>query len=94
MFRVGQKVVCIRVSSAAPPHCNGGILGETYTVRGVMFDTVLQRPGIYLEEIVNPIHPIWDEEWAHDAERFRPLTDISFAHEILRRVSHKQGERV
>ena len=84
-FHVGQKVVCIyrflhpRYYGLAPPNS-----GEIYTVSRLTVGASMH--GIHLAECPsnNPFG------WA--AYRFRPVverkTDISFAHEILRKTSH------
>lgn len=74
MFHVGQKVVCVddkpRSASVKPPPM-GIVEGEVYTVREVVMAP--HRPAIYIEEIHNPMHPIWGVEWAYMADRFRPV---------------------
>lgn len=93
MFRVGQKVVCIDspTSDVRPPWREFPRKGAVYTVRG---DRPHFEPSILLEEIISDVG--WDGyEAGFAARRFRPIverkTDIGFAHEILRKVSRKQG---
>ncbi len=72
--------------------------GEIYTVSAVLPADGYQSYGISLAEVVIPRDraPYWYREgWV--AHRFRPIvekkTDISFAHEILRRVTRKDRVR-
>jgi hypothetical protein len=88
-FRVGQKVVCIkgprRHRDLTQPK-----IGEVYTIRLIYPSSFTGEPGFLLEEIVNGLHPN-GREYGFYADRFRPVierkTDISFAHEILRKAS-------
>lgn len=94
MFRVGQKVVCV---DDEPSNLGGSrraapIKGHIYTVSAVGLTNILdpqQLPCILVEELER--HPYE----AHWATRFRPITerktDISFAHEILRKAT-KQAD--
>lgn len=97
MFRVGQKVVCIH--NTPPKHIRGPyerypVLGAVYTVSkvGLFHENDPDRlPCILVDEIDRPENaPLW-------AHRFRPLierkTDISFAHEILRKVTKQDRVR-
>jgi hypothetical protein len=78
-FRVGQKVVCVNDT----PPTNGRPLqvkkGEVYTVAR-SFDWFGEE-GLLFDEIAPGAGVGWH------AWRFRPVTDISFAHEILRKAS-------
>lgn len=103
-FRVGQKVVCVDdgnfsvdrhpwVSNKYLP--NRPVRGNVYTVRG--FDPDFPE-SIYLCEIYNPNDLQWANGFGEGSflpRRFRPIverkTDISFAHEILKKASNKQG---
>lgn len=94
-FVVGQRVCC--VDDSRHPHCSAmPVQGRAYTIRALP-RTSRGMVGIYLEEITNPIYPYADGDFepAFRSNRFRPLvtkqTDISFAHEILRKTSRKQG---
>jgi hypothetical protein len=93
MFRLGQKVVCVdddivgkNPTSIIPPHLPK--LHQVYTVRGFIKSDD-GREFVYLCEIVNPIRN--NHEPAFAPFRFRPIverkTDISFAHEILRKAN-------
>ena len=102
MFRVNQKVVCVDDRFGKRWHQRGilqrPIKGRVYTVRdvGIYNFAVGPMPSLRLEEIINPIID-WDDgdtsEIAFHAGRFRPAverkTDISFAHEILRKASKR-----
>lgn len=97
LFRVGQKVICIR--SGIPDHdCVPPVVGATYIVRGIYGPRLPGEygpTGIWLVELVNPpvligsilLEPSFWEEC------FRPInereTDIGFAYEILRRATTK-----
>lgn len=96
-FRVGQKVVCVNASGDA---ANLLTHGAVYTIEVVKEGTflsgrrgkrVVSGVGVTLHEVT-----IGDSEW-FNARRFSlhvaAKTDISFAHEILRKVSRKQTER-
>ena len=80
MFRVGQKVVCVDASLPANPwHCQHPLVKDRiYTVRNLEGPKCIDIDGS---------RRAW-QNW-----RFRPLveqkTDISFAYEILRKVSKK-----
>ena len=94
-FHVGQKVICVaapdgrtgwRDSRGAP--ADGPAVGEKYTIIG--FDNHPMR-GIYVAEYRRPDRTYLDgTEIGFDQSRFRPIverkTDISFAHEILRKA--------
>lgn len=98
-FRVGQKVVCIetwRLGKLGYGDEIGPVAGRIYTIRQIGTCLVPHYPRqicVRLQEIDNGVR--WYEngpyEAAFRASRFRPLierkTDISFAHEILRKVS-------
>jgi hypothetical protein len=84
-FRIGQKVVCIDAQCAAgfdwygfPP-----TEGAVYTVAGFGRNPVYGHEVIKIAELGHP--------WGYKPRRFRPVverkTDISFAHEILRKAS-------
>jgi hypothetical protein len=94
-FRVGQKVVCV---NAKPRNVGfrirGLVEGAIYTVRRVGIQShpeLGEQPSIWLEETVRscPFYDIGD--LGSHVSRFRPAverkTDISFAHEILRKAS-------
>jgi hypothetical protein len=84
IFRVGQKVVC--VGEVIPdPSCAFPIFqkGAVYTV------SLIEEFGGFTFLTVAELHPCVTGE----ASGFRPIverkTDISFAHEILRKASRK-----
>ena len=92
-FRVGQKVVCISsrlVAIDADDDRPDVKIGFIYTVRQVRegFRKELGS-SILVEEIISPMGE--RSELGFYAARFRPIverkTDISFAHEILRKTS-------
>ena len=81
MFRIGQKVACIETSPGGDV-----VKGQIYTVSWIAPHGRFLAPTIRVVEV--PCHPETGGFWA---ERFRPIvehkTDISFAHEILRKAS-------
>lgn len=93
-FRVGQKVICVddeQPRIRIRPVVRGGV----YTIRDIGEEPLY--PGQYwvlLEEIRNTARDALGE-LAYRTSRFRPIvernTDISFAHEILKKASKKQG---
>ena len=89
MFRVGQKVVCIKGGNITH---NGfvPVTGGIYTVRGFFRGQYDGSPRIWLEEYIHP-EKIDGIEIGWNATRFRPIverkTDISIFTEILRRES-------
>lgn len=93
MFRIGQKVVCVNTGKGAYGEITP-VLGEVYTIREVKMHR--KGPGYRLVEIVNApadyAQGVMECSFAHSC--FRPVverkTDISFAHEILRKTSRKQ----
>lgn len=95
-FQVGQQVVCVDDSGLVrnAGHFTYPIRGRIYTIRELLAH-VDGRPCVRLVEIMNPVGAHEDVdiycEPYFDCLRFRPLvtrsTDISFAHEILRRAS-------
>jgi hypothetical protein len=94
MFHVGQRVVCV----SAPKRPIAGLIdpvtGCVYTVRGI---DPIRLPtertyGIYLEEIHNSLHPIWEVEYSFYADRFRPVKDTSI--EVFRSLLSPIPEEV
>lgn len=92
-FRVGQKVVCV---DAKKRFLIGGMgtltKGRIYTVRWV--GEYRGNICIRVEEIHRPSGDDREDfDTPYQTIRFRPIverkTDISFAHEILRKVSRK-----
>ena len=92
MFRVGQKVVCVN-SEKRPGFgkFSGDVpqKGTIYTVSAYVENGTYGDPSVWLVEIKN--HNGYGRgDIGYWAERFRPLvstkTDISFAHEIVRKV--------
>lgn len=93
-FYPGQKVVCVDdagmdrillcLVSALP------VKGRVYTVRGIVPPTPFDDGyGLLLDEITGNIHPGSGFEFSFRVERFRPVTDIGFAHEILRKATKR-----
>ena len=79
MFKVGQKVVCVK-----PPDVGGWwgweehpVIGETYTVRGCFIGSN-GMPAILLEEIVNEPaeYASGFREFGFRANRFRPIDPL------------------
>jgi hypothetical protein len=95
-FRVGQKVVCVDASGykGLPWHDGSKLVkGSIYTVRACGL-TLDGSPGLLLGEIklvVTTNRVLVGRDCFYWAERFRPVverrTDISFAHEILRKAT-------
>ena len=93
MFRVGQKVVCVDASYYGP---NSSRLreGTIYTIAHIGAEEDCEGEyGVLLVELKTLQAQGWRDGFR--ASRFRPIqerkTDIGFAHEILRKVSRKQG---
>jgi hypothetical protein len=99
MFKIGQKVVCVRPTTEQDIRMRvweAGIghhvyRGHIYTIRGIQPPTSFDRGvGVYLEEIINPISILWKLEYGYYADRFAPIqektTDISVFKEILDKV--------
>lgn len=84
MFRVGQRVECIDDSSWQT--WNTIELGRVYTIRAVVQHQ--GRTSLHLDEVISVMGA------PYYGYRFRPVvernTDISFAHEILRKASQKE----
>lgn len=83
MFRVGQRVVCIKADgllSAKPL-----TLHAIYTIRSIWDDSI-DGPGVCLEEVANEMHP--RGEFGYRPHRFRPIvenkSDISIFTEMLK----------
>ena len=108
-FRVGQKVVCVRnapqgqeLKYSTGLQSNKIKIGSTYTIRDIDLRAVHLHgvATVRLDEVVNETYMSSVGEWetGYPETCFRPIfdkqTDISFAHEILHRVSRKQTERV
>lgn len=90
-FRVGQNVVCIKASTISGwGGKQDAEVGRVYTIRCCYIDEI-GTPGLLLEEIKNPVKWSVALEFGFVASRFRPVvdrkTDISFAHEILRKAT-------
>jgi hypothetical protein len=91
MFKVGQKVVCIRADCDAGKYWglqDAPVLGRIYTVSAAEFtSSITGRQCIGIAELTPP------PSGGYRTSRFRPLverkTDIGFAHEILRKASKK-----
>lgn len=93
MFQVGQKVVCVAKGwnsrqKIAPPY------GAVCTVTNV-YTTGSGHLALEVAEYPAPAAPGYTAGWG--AIGFRPAvqrkTDISFAHEILRKVNRKNKVR-
>jgi hypothetical protein len=99
MFRVGQKVVCIRGTGARVPYRNqvvvGPMRGSVYTVRALQ-ESDQGEEMLLLEELINPLF-VDGLEFDFSADRFRPVverkTDITVFTEILHKASRKQEVR-
>lgn len=77
--RVGAKVVLVDDSPPEGPKLmpvSMPVLGKTYTIREVIGAGAkhVRNDCILLEEITNPISPVWHEEYCYRLKRFRPLT--------------------
>lgn len=88
-FRVGQKVVCVDATRYGP---NSSMLreGAVYTIASVDgHEDFHGEYGVLLVEVTPTPAQGWREGFR--ASRFRPIverkTDISFAHEILRKAT-------
>jgi hypothetical protein len=97
--KVGDKVVCVRddIDGGYPNREKRPLEGIVYTIReiceGYPSDIDGRGIAIRLVEIVNPkiryTEGLHEPAWS--AHRFRPVTprktDISFAHDILRKAT-------
>lgn len=79
-FHVGQKVVCVDDS----PHPSPNFCGikhlkknSIYTVRGFGYYPVTGSHGLYVEELILPIHYPSGLEYAYAPRQFRPLRTTS-----------------
>lgn len=102
MFYVGQKVTPIISEDgrsnwwnhAKMQYENGPVIGNVYTIRG--FDS--SEMGLLLHEFRTGSCYLDGTEAGYWKGRFRPVvekkTDISFAHEILKKATKKQPEVV
>lgn len=84
-WRVGMKVVCVNdkgsYSGRDKRHASGIKNGCVYEVSALLSQNNIDKlPSVEIVEV--PGWPLW-------RSRFRPATDISFAHEILRTVTAK-----
>jgi hypothetical protein len=75
-FRVGQMVAAVKT------HYHGGtdatiIKGNIYTVRGLTQCEITHRWGVFLEEMVLPMHDFFGEEYGWLAEHFKPVVTPS-----------------
>jgi len=89
MFRVGQKVCCVDDRSnnwSSQWIVRGGIYTISSVGRLPPLSPRFFKTSNYLVIELEGI----DKPNGFASLRFRPLTDISFAHEILRKVSRKQ----
>ncbi len=93
MFRVGQKVVCVRAREGwLPPGCVVVSVGDVYTIRDVG-DLGDGGVGLRVEEITNPTNTFYGVEYGYWANRFRPVvkrkTDISALQALLAPTAKK-----
>lgn len=89
--KVGDKVVCLVSAEKFLPYEKVTCAGCVYTIREIGCDD--EGPWLRFEEIVN-LPEFYDEgfgELYFAYDKYRPVwprnTDISWAHEILRKVS-------
>jgi len=93
MFKVGQKMVCVSQGADWPnfPSVNFPKIGEVYTIRDIGPSYKHGGAALRLLEIRNRKFNIGEPNFY--VFRFRPVmerkTDISFAHEILRKASKR-----
>lgn len=87
-FRVGQKVVCVDAGADFTGQATNLVQDQIYEIENVV--ATLTMIGLVVAGAYS-----WHETRAYRATRFRPIaerkTDISFAHEILRKTSRKAG---
>ena len=92
MFKIGQKVVCIvDYSNEELEHLIFPKKGQVYTIREIGDNGT--GPWLRAVEITNP-PTFWSNidgpaEMGFVTSAFRPITDISFAHEILRKINKR-----
>jgi hypothetical protein len=90
-FKIGQKVVCIenRLSVVLYQGEVNTEIGKVYTIRAIRWLTDLDKLGLLLQEIVNPVVDtlVGRTERFYLAENFRPVveqkTDISAFRKLL-----------
>lgn len=91
MFRVGQKVVCVKGPLLKNSNTIQPKIGEIYTIREIYVDP-LGGEGLRLVEIICPKHSS-GMEYGYFRSRFRPVverkTDISVFTEILKTKRNK-----
>jgi hypothetical protein len=96
MFRVGQKVVCVKEGRgkkwADHNSIVNAVVGQTYTIRAA-FLSLEGEEAVYVEEIKNKEHRS-GMEFGFCAYRFRPVverkTDISIFKAMLTPAGKKE----
>lgn len=103
MFHVGQNVVCVNAENTRRDDVAELVNGQIYTVAwcghytNLFGETML---SVRLEEVdrTSGASSIDDPDHPFRATRFRPIqerkTDISFAHEILRKATKRKTAKV
>lgn len=100
MFTKGQKVVCIRDDVCRADGVKELVKGNVYTVRWCGYDQApwlcVRLAEIFRNDVVASASGGYRNniDCPFNADRFRPLTDISIFHEILRKATKKQPLKV
>lgn len=95
-FRIGQKVIAVYDGNSITPCVQKRLtVGAIYTIRDVdsRLLAIHGQPTVRVDEVINVIENGWWEP-GYQLKVFRPVvdkqTDISFAHEILRKATKKE----
>lgn len=101
-FYIGQKITLRNPVIAHPQWAEfarqHGVrwpeFGVVYTVRELFMDTGLQRVGVRLAEIINPVMQFADgiKELGYWHCDFRPVTDISSLEALLKEANSGTGK--
>lgn len=97
MFRIGQKVVCVRRVGERHKLTAWPEIEGIYTIRAVRTNVIRPAHGValLLSEIKNPIDPAWDLEPGFYSNLFRPIveksTDTGMA--ILKEILERETVR-
>jgi hypothetical protein len=85
MFHVGQLVVCVDLKFCINEYVKALEKGRIYTIRGFATCPYTGANAVYVDEVVNGIHPAIGLEFAYWRGAFRPTakTDISIFEAML-----------
>lgn len=86
----GTKIECVEASNEVwrrakelrlGVRITEAVLGQRYTLRAITPNFGVF--GVLVDEIVNPLHPLFNLEFTFRLERFRRVTDISDLQRLL-----------